>query len=812
MSQITTFKIRDHITTGKEDSKGYVRAQCPSCILQPSTKGKDKGKNTNLSVSPEGAYKCHAGCSTDDIRNAIGQPKERQTYAAPSIKNTGTLTLTQVLENQETLKSGDNCLAWLLDRGLDAMAIDHYQIGACRTKIGDRFYPAISIPVPDGHGQYHNIKRPIPWVPKEEQPPSYKKWSQWGVKATIWVTHEAPATAEYWLVEGMWDAIALGWMVKNDESIADRVTVCTSTAGSGNVPDGWEIDQWMPVQCPIVVWYDLDAAGFSGAMKWKDKLGTRVVIADVGLGDEDKPDGYDVSDAIEGGVALAEFWIEAQTAIARVERAATYSQPAKNEKAENPLRAHLFKNDEYIAQAPDYIDWLVQDLLTPNELFVLGMPPRGGKSLLGLTLAKAIAGGTPFLDRPTTQGSVIYVNLEDGPTKVKIRQVQQDWAEGLPVYWLDRFKLSALTHLKELAQEIGDVRLVILDTLSRVRDDGLDESSSKLSQVLEPLQEWCAEAGICCLLVHHTGKISAESSPDADPFDKLLRGSSAIRSTCRGAIVITAGAESYRLIAENGYTDRLDLAVRLNPDTLEWRLVGNWTPRIDGDMKTQILDMLNHCGESNVADIARQLNFNASSVSTVMSRLHRDEMVSKRGGSGRIAATYTRSSNLLKQQSLQFEHPNPITASDTSLLKQKNIPLAIDAKSDQLAKSDHPMYQPDTKSAQTVSSCEQPLITFAPIDHFSPSALELFEQSSSPDGASVPCSNSEITSLSKIELGQKVTANRPGLLPRVRNSKVIAVNLPPVLDTAGRLSPGVMLRKGKEEVVVAESDCVRTFF
>jgi hypothetical protein len=794
---MSPFDIRNHVDF---DVKG--RAQCPCCL-------NDGKKTKNLSLVPgtDGAYKCHRGHTPNEIRNQLGQPKDRPA-PPPQIAPKGSLTQAQVLENQEKLKLGDNCLTWLLDRGLDAMAIDHYQIGASRCKTTKGYLPAITIPIPDGQGTYYAKKRIAPWL----EDPDLPKWSQYGVSSTIWVTHDGGNNiAQYWLCEGEWDAIALGWMVKNS-SVASLITVATSTSGAGNIPPGQEIDLWMPRQdVPIVTWFDLDKAGREGAEKWRKKLGARVAIADLALeADEfdglDLPDGFDMSDSIAGGVALTDLLAEAARAIAAIPK--TTDQPtATTTKEVNPLRKHLFRNDEYIAQAPDYIDWLVQDLLTPNELFVLGMPPRGGKSLLGLTLAKAIAQGTPFLDRPTTQGSVIYVNLEDGPTKVKIRQMRQDWAEGLPVYWLDRFKLSNLHHLKEIAQEIGDVRLVVLDTLSRVRDDGLDESSSKLSGVLEPLQEWCADAGICCLLVHHTGKISSESSPDADPFDKLLRGSSAIRSTCRGAIVITAGTEAYRLIAENGYTDRLDLAVRLNPDTLEWRLVGNWQPRIDGDMKTQILDMLSHCGESTVADIARQLNFNASSVSTVMSRLHRDEMVSKRGGTGRIAATYTRSSNLLKLSPTLFEHPTPDTASDTGLLKQKNIPPVTPTKSDQPPKSDQPLYPPDTKLDQTVSSSEHRVITFGSTDHFSPSPIYMFEQSCNPDGVSVPCSNSELTSLSKLEVGTKIDAKRVGAAA-VLGAVVLASGLPPVIGTDGKLSPGVKVKRYRQELIVAQSDCV----
>jgi hypothetical protein len=134
------------------------------------------------------------------------------------------------------------------------------------------------------------------------------------------------------------------------------------------------------------------------------------------------------------------------------------------------------------------------------------------------------------------------------------------------------------------------------------------------------LQEWAKERGICILITHHTGKVSNDA-PNADPFD-MLRGSTSIRATCRGAIVIVPGDSSYRLLAENGFSDRLDVSVRINSDTLEWKLLGNWTPRIDGDMKTQIIDHLNLTGDATVAEIAASLNFNAGSVSTIMSRLY----------------------------------------------------------------------------------------------------------------------------------------------------------------------------------------------
>jgi hypothetical protein len=84
-------------------------------------------------------------------------------------------------------------------------------------------------------------------------------------------------------------------------------------------------------------------------------------------------------------------------------------------------------------RAPDYVEWLVNDILNANELFLLA----AGKSLLAMRLSRAVACGTKFLDRPVMQGPVIYVNLEDADAKIKERVEAQQWPEGVPVHWLD---------------------------------------------------------------------------------------------------------------------------------------------------------------------------------------------------------------------------------------------------------------------------------------------------------------------------------------------------------------------------------------
>jgi hypothetical protein len=71
------FDIYEHVSFANKrpiGDKDYF-VQCPSCRLA----GRDTSKD-NLGVAKphgprHGYYHCHAGCSTDDIRNAFGHPR-----------------------------------------------------------------------------------------------------------------------------------------------------------------------------------------------------------------------------------------------------------------------------------------------------------------------------------------------------------------------------------------------------------------------------------------------------------------------------------------------------------------------------------------------------------------------------------------------------------------------------------------------------------------------------------------------------------------------------------------------------------------
>lgn len=609
------FQIRDFI---EFDAKG--RAACPSC--DPT---RTKRKSLTLIPDTDYSYKCHRGCTPEMIREAIGQPKAKQVpaaLAAPPSKPT-TITPQQVRQSHERLMTGSpQARNWLHNRGITTEMMGRYQLGLTLSMLDGRRKPAISIPIPanvEGTA-YYQKKRVEPWVSADEQPASYTPWVQKGIPSKVWFSYLPSEARETWLCEGEWDAMLLGWQVRQSEL---PVAVASFTCGCSAVPPETEL-ALLPGQ--VIIFYDRNdkplkdgtRPGEKGAIKVAKALGDRGKVALVPMPQDCQIQGWDVSDALNNGFTLTDFL---QAAAAALEATDTPS------KGDNPLRAHLQWNDDLLDNAPEYTDWLVSDLLTTNELFLLAAGPRAGKSLLAMTLAKAVASGETFLDRPVLQGPVIYVRKEDGDSKTKEREIAQGWSRGLPVAWLKKFKLSELPHLRELAEEIQP-RLIVIDTLSRVKDSMISESSAEMSQLLEPLQEMAEELDCCILLVHHTGKVSVDNAATIDVFD-TIRGSSAIRATCRGSLVLAAGERNYRLLVENGW-GKHDLNVVLDANTLTWRLLGKWTPTINGTQSQQVIEYLKTCQIATIDQMSQDLGIPKMSLYKTLERLQGSELAGEK--------------------------------------------------------------------------------------------------------------------------------------------------------------------------------------
>lgn len=152
--------------------------------------------------------------------------------------------------------------------------------------------------------------------------------------------------------------------------------------------------------------------------------------------------------------------------------------------------------------APGYIS---------TGLNILGANPKVGKSWLALQLAHAVATGGYFLGAKTVQGRAIYLALEDTLFRLKHR-MQGIHLEPTPML---EFATESLTlarggfeAIHDLVHERGDVKLVIVDTLARVKDVAVGKGNAYEadSQLGGALQKLAFTDEIAFVVVHHMSK------------------------------------------------------------------------------------------------------------------------------------------------------------------------------------------------------------------------------------------------------------------------------------------------------------------
>ena len=119
------------------------------------------------------------------------------------------------------------------------------------------------------------------------------------------------------------------------------------------------------------------------------------------------------------------------------------------------------------------------DELIPEGLHILAGAPKIGKSWLALWLCLCVAQGQALWNFATTQGEVLYLSLEDSFQRIQTRLF--DLTEDAPpmlhfAIMADTLKHGLEQQIEQFLTEHPDTKLVVIDTLQRVRGTGSDSN------------------------------------------------------------------------------------------------------------------------------------------------------------------------------------------------------------------------------------------------------------------------------------------------------------------------------------------------
>ena len=176
-----------------------------------------------------------------------------------------------------------------------------------------------------------------------------------------------------------------------------------------------------------------------------------------------------------------------------------------------------------------------------NGITILASPPKFGKSWMCMDLAISVANGTEFMGVQTEKRGVIYLALEDGDYRLQERGRKVAGDRPIPsnLYLVKEAPVLAdglLSMLKTLADECGDVGMVIIDTLQKVRGvAGKTEGVYGYDyRELGQLHQYALQNNLAVVLVHHLNK----GGDDSD-FVGRLNGSTGISGAADSIITLS---------------------------------------------------------------------------------------------------------------------------------------------------------------------------------------------------------------------------------------------------------------------------------
>ena len=224
--------------------------------------------------------------------------------------------------------------------------------------------------------------------------------------------------------------------------------------------------------------------------------------------------------------------------------------------------------DTVYENRPPIIDGLLY-----SGLYLFVGSPKIGKSFLMAQLAYHISTGTPIWNYKVSKGTVLYLALEDDYSRLQKRLYQMFGTDSADNLYLS-VSASQLNdgldkQLESFIMKHADTKLIIIDTLQKVREVSSDYSYSNDYEIISRLKKFADNNKICMILVHHTRKQKSD-----DSFD-MISGTNGLLGAADGAFVLqkekrTANAATLEISGRDQQDQKLYL--NRNPDNLIWEL------------------------------------------------------------------------------------------------------------------------------------------------------------------------------------------------------------------------------------------------
>lgn len=253
-----------------------------------------------------------------------------------------------------------------------------------------------------------------------------------------------------------------------------------------------------------------------------------------------------------------------------------YEEPAPPEHTTvQPLKV-ISAPDLQRAELPP-VKFLVEEIL-PVGTSLLSAASKIGKSWMVLDLGLCLAAGRSFMGHQTNPCSVLYLALEDSLHRLQDRMNKVLGGKTPPAQFYFTTEAPKMDNglfgaLDDHMRQHPDTRLVIIDTLQKVRGQALPREGSYAQDYreMETIKSFMDKRGVSVLFVHHNRKMK-----DDDPFN-MISGTNGIMGAADTIWTVTkanrADEEATLHITGRDVPQR-DSVIRFDKESWTWKPLG----------------------------------------------------------------------------------------------------------------------------------------------------------------------------------------------------------------------------------------------
>ena len=179
---------------------------------------------------------------------------------------------------------------------------------------------------------------------------------------------------------------------------------------------------------------------------------------------------------------------------------------------------------------------VIEGLLYSGTYLFAGAP-KVGKSFFMAQLAYHVSMGQKLWNYDVHQGTVLYLALEDDYQRLQERMSRMFGVEGTDnlhfAVYAKQLGAGLDEQLEKFIREHNDTRLIIIDTLQKIREVSTDAYSyANDYDIVGRMKHFADKNGICLILVHHTRK-----QPSGDKFE-MISGTTGLLGCADGAFIL----------------------------------------------------------------------------------------------------------------------------------------------------------------------------------------------------------------------------------------------------------------------------------